>query len=220
MKNCYVLPVCFAAAAHGALLFGFTKQPRRPVPPQLAIADVIFHSRPPEPPPEEEEIVSVEPARREAIDAPAPIRSPEPAIEITTAVTMPLPPLQPEGLGDLRVIPLTLPVGPGTEDTRAWQNVIPRDALDNPPRTRFQAAPLYPFEAKRTGMTGEVQVEFVVDEQGRVTQPRVIHATHAVFEEPTLRAVARWQFEPGRKNGRVVRFRMSVPIHFTLNEGP
>ena len=28
MNRHYVLPVCFAAAAHGALLFGFTRHPR------------------------------------------------------------------------------------------------------------------------------------------------------------------------------------------------
>ena len=30
--------------------------------------------------------------------------------------------------------------------------------------------------------------------------------------------VAKWQFEPGRRNAQVVRFRMSVPIVFKLNE--
>ena len=33
-----------------------------------------------------------------------------------------------------------------------------------------------------------------------------------------LRAVAKWRFEPGRRHGQIVRFRMVVPIHFSLNE--
>jgi protein TonB len=41
-----------------------------------------------------------------------------------------------------------------------------------------------------------------------------------MFEEPTLRAVAKWQFEPGRRDGRIVKFRMTVPVLFNLNEGP
>ena len=48
--------------------------------------------------------------------------------------------------------------------------------------------------------------------------PRVVSSSDRVFEENALRAVAKWQFEPGRRNGQVVRFRMSVPIVFKLNE--
>jgi hypothetical protein len=29
--------------------------------------------------------------------------------------------------------------------------------------------------------------------------------------------VARWKFEPGQRDGRAVRFRMALPIQFTLN---
>jgi outer membrane biosynthesis protein TonB len=37
------------------------------------------------------------------------------------------------------------------------------------------------------------------------------------FADAALRAVARWKFEPGLKNGRHVRFRMSVPIMFRID---
>jgi protein TonB len=88
--------------------------------------------------------------------------------------------------------------------------------LDGVPRATVQGAPVYPGEARRTGMSGEVLVEFLVDESGVVHDPRVIRASAAVFEEAALRAVARWRFEPGRRHGTVVRFRMSVPIVFSL----
>ena len=97
--------------------------------------------------------------------------------------------------------------------------IVSGDLLDNPPRTRFQASPLYPFQAKKEGMNGEVWVDFVVDEQGRVREPRVVKSSHVTFDEPTLRAVAKWQFEPGRRNGRIVSFRMTVPVLFNLHEG-
>jgi protein TonB len=35
-----------------------------------------------------------------------------------------------------------------------------------------------------------------------------------VFEAPALKAVKQWKFEPGKKNGKAVRFRMRVPITF------
>jgi protein TonB len=41
-------------------------------------------------------------------------------------------------------------------------------------------------------------------------------SSHA-FEEPTLRAIAKWRFEPGRRGGQIVRFRMQVPVVFKLD---
>jgi protein TonB len=61
-------------------------------------------------------------------------------------------------------------------------------------------------------------VEFVVDESGNVLNPRVVSSSDRAFEENTLRAVAKWKFEPGRRDGRTVRFRMSVPVVFKLGE--
>ncbi len=61
-------------------------------------------------------------------------------------------------------------------------------------------------------------VEFIVEETGRVLDPRVLDSTDRVFEEATLRAVAKWRFEPGTRDGRIVRFRMTVPGVFSLGE--
>ena len=90
--------------------------------------------------------------------------------------------------------------------------------LDNPPRARFQAAPFYPHAAKHAGMRGEVVVEILVDDHGRVVEPRVVRSSDRVFEEATLKAVAKWQFEPGRRGGKIVSFRMMVPVVFNLSE--
>lgn len=96
--------------------------------------------------------------------------------------------------------------------------LISMAALDNPPRTRARVAPVYPFEAKNSGRAGEVLVEFVVDESGRVVNPRVVRSSDVVFEAPTLKAVAKWRFEPGRVQGQPVRFRMALPVQFSVND--
>jgi protein TonB len=80
-------------------------------------------------------------------------------------------------------------------------------------------APIFPHEARSSGMNGEVLVEFVVDESGRVHDPRVVRASSPIFEPATLQAVAKWRFEPGKSHGRVVRFRMAVPVIFNVQEG-
>jgi protein TonB len=61
-------------------------------------------------------------------------------------------------------------------------------------------------------------VEFGVDEGGRVYDPRVVRSSDALFDEPTLEAVRQWRFEPGRRNGRIVRFRMMLPVEFHLDQ--
>jgi outer membrane biosynthesis protein TonB len=43
-----------------------------------------------------------------------------------------------------------------------------------------------------------------------------LRASHPGFIESVLQAVARWKFEPGRIAGRIVRFRMSVPLVFAI----
>ena len=67
-------------------------------------------------------------------------------------------------------------------------------------------------------MRGKVVVEFLVDEAGRVLNPHIVSSSDVIFEEPTLRAVEKWRFAPGTRHGTPVRFRMSVPVTFDLNE--
>jgi periplasmic protein TonB len=220
MKNHYVLPVCFAAAAHGALLFGFTKNPRSltvkneiiPIP-IFAIPNVV------EEPPVVVENDQRDTAAKPAPDVPQLPRSAEPlTIEMDNRPTMTAPPLQTEGLKDVIKLFDDSFGKPGGKGASPFGDVMSGIDLDNPPRTRFQATPVFPFEAKRSGMSGEVHVEFIVNESGRVTEPKVVKSSHHLFDEPTLRAVAKWQFEPGRRGGRIVRFRMTVPVVFNLNE--
>ena len=90
--------------------------------------------------------------------------------------------------------------------------ILDASQLDATPRARSQMPPKYPAEAARESRSGEVWVEFVVIEDGTVRNPRVIRATDSVFVEATLRAIERWRFEPGRRDGRVVRFRLAVPV--------
>jgi protein TonB len=96
--------------------------------------------------------------------------------------------------------------------------ILSATELDNTPRTRYQPAPTYPTRAKMDGLTGSVEVSFVVNEFGEVRNVRVIASSDPIFVEETLKAVARWRFEPGRKEGRPVAFRMRQPLSFNLDE--
>ena len=98
----------------------------------------------------------------------------------------------------------------------ANKKALTPDMLDEKPRTRFQREPVYPYSMKVAGTSGTVWVDFMVDEKGHVHDVRVIKSTHPDFENATLTAVSQWQFEPGKRKGIPVRFRMSIPVVFNL----
>jgi protein TonB len=219
MERHFGLPIAFAAAAHAALLFGFSKPAPTTIvaPPEDKTLPFVL-------PPQE--VILVAPDQSDTATStaraqpePPPVTQPEPiAIEVPTGFVQPVPPPQPFDPNSIaRVIPTTLGIQRGEIGAQIG-SVVSSVYLDNSPRTRFQVSPLYPFEAKRTGLTGDVIVEFIVDESGRVHDPRVVTSTDRTFEESALRAVAKWIFEPGKRGGKSVRFRMSVPIVFKLSE--
>lgn len=129
----------------------------------------------------------------------------------------PQPPLPPvERGGDITVIKPDWNFG--TSGTRMPSGPIDVRFLDREPRPRAQLAPDYPREMRLRHIEGRVVVEFVVDESGNVHSPVAVSATDTAFEEAALRAIAKWKFEPGYYHNRKVRFRMSVPVVFTISE--
>lgn len=85
--------------------------------------------------------------------------------------------------------------------------------LDQKPRVIYQPGPTLSKEVRKKA-PGTVYIIFVVDQQGRVQNPIVQKSTDPVFEIPALSAVKKWKFEPGKRNGQPVRFRMRVPLTF------
>jgi TonB family protein len=91
--------------------------------------------------------------------------------------------------------------------------------LDQKPRPVFQAPPNYPFELRKRKVEGSVYVLFVVDEDGKVVNPKIEKTSNPGFDAPALEAVRQWKFEPGVRNGQKVRFRMRVPVRFAAGQG-
>ncbi len=109
---------------------------------------------------------------------------------------------------------------PGTRESMAGEaqkdeeQVFSLADLDQPPKAVHQPAPEFPAELRRRKTEGSVSVLFIVDRGGRVENPIVQKSSHPALEQPALQAVRRWRFEPGRRNGQAVPFRMRVPISF------
>ena len=90
--------------------------------------------------------------------------------------------------------------------------------VDQRPRLLRQVEPVYPAAAKRRGLEGWVEIKFLVNRQGIVSQETIVTAQPAgVFENSALNALRQWRFSPGLLQGQavdtwvvqVIRFRLS-----------
>lgn len=84
-------------------------------------------------------------------------------------------------------------------------------------RTRY-VAPEYPRAARDAGIEGWVDLEFTVRTDGTVDAVRVTDAQPAgTFEEAALASVARWRFEPVRRDGLPVEQRARLRMRFNID---
>ncbi|MFT6098911.1 MAG: TonB family protein [Arenicella sp.] len=85
-----------------------------------------------------------------------------------------------------------------------------------------RAPPVYPRSELINGNAGMAEIEFMVDETGRVFAPRILRSTAASFESATLAAVKLYRYEPAMFDGKAVQSRASIVIQFEVegeNEG-
>ena len=208
-----------AALMHVIFLYGFNRKPARvaavvddtPVI-QMAMPEILDDE---EPPPSD---------LTEEMEPPSGVAVPTLAEYLTAvpidAFVQPIsftPPASGDLLGaKLSTIPIHMTRGTGKVSSLG--EIFKLSELDRQPTTVYQPAPPYPFELRRTGVEGSVNVEFIVDSRGDVVHARVLNSTHPGFEEAAVVGVLKWKFRPGMKAGRKVNSRMMVPIKFNIAE--
>ena len=89
--------------------------------------------------------------------------------------------------------------------------------LTRAPRPIARPAPTYPPELRRAGISGTVVLMFVVRADGTTSNITVERSDNPAFEEPAMRAVRKWRFEPGEKDGKAVNTRVRQPIPFKFS---
>lgn len=221
METRFILPATAAAVLHSFVLFGVTWPTVRPgghqTPEMLPTARPMTVVEIPLDPPDDKEQSDTATSGGQPDTRPdlpeQPVESREPIFPI------PRDPVSPTTAENLPKIP----VGPfgdpkSTADGPSRPGPISIEGLDHTPKALSQVPPVYPYELKREGVEGEVLVAFIVDEEGCVTHPQVVRSSNSGFETNTLQAVAKWRFEPGKRYGRIVCFRMAVPVSFTLEK--
>jgi protein TonB len=216
----YLVPASIAATIHVALLWV------APESPGIRLIEVPLAKLPPlpdpvvMPPDEPDEPAAITAPVKSLLGEPPPVSLDEtPPGKVDTALfTVPVDPARPNISLNRQTLPSVIgdPNGEWNGELSAPASILHIGLLDGAPRAKVQIPPDYPFAMKQTGTSGSVTVEFDVDISGRVVRAEAIRYTDREFVEPALRAVRKWRFEPGRKDGKTVPFRMAVPIEFGI----
>ena len=110
--------------------------------------------------------------------------------------------------GDFTVDLSSVTGGPG-----GVEDLFGLSDLDARPRVIYNPSPT-PDGKTNARAPGSVTIIFVVNEKGRVADAKVETSDHPVFESPALSAIRQWRFEPAKRNGEPVSFRLRQEFTF------
>lgn len=103
------------------------------------------------------------------------------------------------------------------QDESPADTVFSLAELDRAPKPTLQVPPVYPYRARARSTEGHVEVVFTVTPDGHTKDLAIAEAVPGdVFVASVQKAVARWRFDPGMKDGKPVAVRMSVKLRFEL----
>jgi protein TonB len=86
-----------------------------------------------------------------------------------------------------------------------------------PPRPIQKVMPIYPTLARISHITGDVVIDAVLDEQGNVTEMKIVSGPPLLYEA-ALTALSKWKYEPTYLNDEPVSVELIVTISFQLNQ--
>jgi periplasmic protein TonB len=111
------------------------------------------------------------------------------------------------------------PTRHATTETFSTPTAVATNLADNlePPVPMRTVAPQYPFEMRRAGLTGKVNITGVIDESGRASDLKAENASDHRFVQPSLRAVGQWTFKPAQRDGVPITTRVRIPIEYMLD---
>lgn len=206
------LALALSAALHAAALFavrvGKVERPG-PVAPKLTVRLAPQPSRPDAPvlqsPPQPDSPVP-EPAPQPeappvAVEAPSPPKPASPAAEGEAREGMP------EAAAGTTTLDLPLPPDP---------TYYPARLVDEHPVLVSGGKPVYPDEAARRDLKGEVIVLMLLNEHGRADEVSIVQAEPSGmgFEEAVIAWLREARFRPAMRQGRAVKARVVYHVTF------
>jgi periplasmic protein TonB len=75
----------------------------------------------------------------------------------------------------------------------------------------------YPEQAKKDSITGKVFVQFIINETGKVTNPKVLKSANPLLDAEAVRVIGTMpDWTPGTVKGEKVKVAFTLPIMFAL----
>jgi TonB family protein len=85
-----------------------------------------------------------------------------------------------------------------------------------PPKALEKLPPKYPPEMRKTGVSGTVIAELVIDTDGVVRDVAITESPAEEFSTAATEALEQWRFEPATRNGKPVAVSYIVTLKFSL----
>jgi len=85
---------------------------------------------------------------------------------------------------------------------------------------QLQARVHYPRVIREAGIEGTVEVNALIDKQGKVVNTRLVEPLHPVLDQIVINAIKRTEFHPATRNGEVTEVWMAVPFVFAFRDWP
>lgn len=118
----------------------------------------------------------------------------------------------------LRLPPAVVESGPepiALAPRTAAGDLVPIGQVDTSPVLRERVAPVYHPLARERGEQGTVEVGFLIDESGRVSEVAVVQGSgFRTLDDSAIAAVRRWKYAPATKDGVPVKVRTSARLSF------
>jgi TonB family protein len=134
------------------------------------------------------------------------------------AAALPSPAQEPQPVTEVDQPPATAPSAAAPEAaTPAPQpadEIVPAGTLE---LARY-TAPAFPDSARLRGLSGWVEVQFLVKADGSVSDPRIVGAEPVgVFEQSAMDAIRKWRYKPVLREGNAVDQRARLRMKFALD---
>ena len=155
-----------------------------------------------------------------------------PTVDQAPAVTFPAPPTPIDGPVDPGPIAPGIPFDSQRFSRSGWPSEPDRNGppiassqtfraeeVDDPVAIVDQPKPVYPPVLQAAGVSGSVDLQFVVDSTGRAEASswHVLASTNRAFEEPARVAIMATRYRPARIKGRPVRQLVAQRISFSID---
>lgn len=120
--------------------------------------------------------------------------------------------------GDLLAMNVAAPKTPASSEPVTWATTMPEYPGGESAMMNFLSRTIeYPDPDRQMDIQGKVIVGFVIDENGKVGDIRIVKGLTSSLNNEAIRVVGKLKdFKPGEQNGHRVKVRYNLPIKYTL----